>query len=75
MPGEYSTHSFVRGAVGMASTGSHSPTVNDSQWFVCKKDSQFLDNNYVNFGMVTDGMDVVDKIAIGDPMTKITMTP
>jgi peptidyl-prolyl cis-trans isomerase B (cyclophilin B) len=74
MPGEYSAHSFVRGSVGMASTGSHSPTVNDSQWFVCKKDSQFLDNNYVNFGMVTDGMDVVDKLAIGDTMTKITMT-
>ena len=49
--------------------------VNDSQWFVCKTDCQFLNNNYVIFGQVTDGMDVVNKIAIGDPMTKITMQP
>jgi cyclophilin family peptidyl-prolyl cis-trans isomerase len=75
MPGEYTDHPFVRGAVGMASTASHAAMVNDSQWFVCKTDSQFLNNNYVIFGQVTDGMDVVDKIAIGDPMTKITMQP
>jgi peptidyl-prolyl cis-trans isomerase B (cyclophilin B) len=75
MPGEYTSHPFVAGAVGMASTGSHSPMVNDSQWFVCKTDCQFLNNNYVIFGQVTEGMDVVNKIAIGDTMTKITMQP
>jgi peptidyl-prolyl cis-trans isomerase B (cyclophilin B) len=75
MPGEYTDHPFVRGSVGMASTASHDAMVNDSQWFVCKKDSQFLNNNYVIFGQVTEGMDVVDKIAIGDTMTKITMQP
>jgi cyclophilin family peptidyl-prolyl cis-trans isomerase len=75
MPGEYTSHPFVLGAVGMASTASHAPMVNDSQWFVCKTDCQFLNNNYVIFGQVTEGMDVVNKIAIGDTMTKITMQP
>ncbi|HUS13761.1 MAG TPA: peptidylprolyl isomerase [Chloroflexia bacterium] len=76
IPGEYSaSHSFVRGAVGMASTAGHAAEVNDSQWFVTKKDSSFLDGNYAIFGQVIDGLDVVDKIAIGDTMTKITMQP
>ncbi len=75
IPGEYSAHSFVTGAVGMASTASHAAQVNDSQWFVVKKDSTFLDNNYDIFGHVIEGMDVVNKIAIGDKMTKITMQP
>ena len=75
IPGEYSAHSFVTGAVGMASTASHAAKVNDSQWFVVKKDSKFLDNNYDIFGQVIEGMDVVNKIAIGDKMTKITMQP
>ncbi len=75
IPGEYSAHSFVNGAVGMASTASHAAQVNDSQWFVVKKDSTFLDNNYDIFGQVIEGMDVVNKIAIGDKMTKITMQP
>lgn len=75
IPGEYSQHSFVNGAVGMASTASHAAKVNDSQWFVVKKDSKFLDNNYDIFGQVIEGMDVVNKIAIGDKMTKITMQP
>jgi len=75
IPGEYNARPFKRGAVGMASTGAHGPTVNDSQWFVVKTDADYLDNSYSNFGQVTDGMDVVDKIAIGDTMTKITMQP
>ena len=58
----------------MASTGGGGPTINDSQWFVVKKDSTFLDTQYSNFGQVVSGMDVVDKIAIGDKMTKVTVS-
>lgn len=34
-----------------------------SQFFIVHKDSTFLDGQYAAFGEVTDGMDVVDKIA------------
>ncbi len=75
IPGEYTSHSFVRGVVGMASTAPHAAKVNDSQWFVVKKDSTFLDNKYDVFGQVIAGMDVVERISIGDAMSKITMQP
>lgn len=56
--------SFLRGAVGMASTGSK--VGGDSQIFVVRKDSSFLDGNYAILGQVVSGMDVIDKIATGD---------
>jgi len=34
-----------------------------SQFFICHGDPLFLDGGYAGFGMVTDGMDVVDMIA------------
>ena len=34
-----------------------------SQFFIVHEDSTFLDGNYAAFGYVTEGMDVVDKIA------------
>ena len=34
-----------------------------SQFFIVHKDSTYLDGNYAAFGMVIEGMDVVDKIA------------
>jgi len=34
-----------------------------SQFFICHGDPLFLDGGYAAFGMVTDGMDVVDMIA------------
>ncbi|MBO5105468.1 MAG: peptidylprolyl isomerase [Clostridia bacterium] len=33
-----------------------------SQFFICHKDSVFLDGNYAAFGRVTDGIDVVDAV-------------
>ncbi|MBQ4131350.1 MAG: peptidylprolyl isomerase [Clostridia bacterium] len=33
-----------------------------SQFFICHKDSTFLDGNYAAFGRVTEGMNIVDKI-------------
>src|SRR5512146_3158320 len=65
VPSEYNDLSFKTGAVGIA-RGQDPAFNNDSQWFVVKKDSNFLDRQYTNFGQVTSGMDVVTKIAIGD---------
>ncbi len=72
VPSEYNDLSFKTGAVGVA-RGQDRNFNNDSQWFVVKRDSTFLDRDYTNFGQVTSGMDVVLKVAIGDKIKSITV--
>ncbi len=50
---------YTRGVVAMANAG---PNTNGSQFFIMHADYQ-LEKNYVIFGKVSSGMDVVDKIA------------
>jgi cyclophilin family peptidyl-prolyl cis-trans isomerase len=55
-----------RGALAAARMGDQvNPTKasSGSQFYICHKDANFLDNNYTVFGEVIEGMDVVDKIA------------
>lgn len=54
--------SHVRGVISMARSGNNYDSAS-SQFFIVHKDSTFLDGKYAAFGYVTDGMDVVDKIA------------
>jgi cyclophilin family peptidyl-prolyl cis-trans isomerase len=72
VPSEYNDLSFKLGAVGIA-RGQDPAFNNDSQWFVVKRDSTFLDRQYTNFGQVTAGMDVVAGIKIGDKIKSITV--
>ncbi|MDE3113870.1 MAG: peptidylprolyl isomerase [Chloroflexota bacterium] len=72
VPSEYNDLSFKLGAVGIA-RGQDPAWNNDSQWFVVKKDSTFLDKQYTNFGQVTSGMDVIMGIKIGDKIKSITI--
>ena len=51
--------SYTRGTVAMANAG---PNTNGSQFFIVQKDVD-LPKNYVIFGHVTAGLDVVDAIA------------
>ena len=53
--------SHVRGVISMAR--SQDPNSAGSQFFIMHKDALYLDGNYAAFGKVTEGMDVVDKIA------------
>ena len=57
---EFNDHKVVRGALAMANAG---PNTNGSQYFVCTDDlTGRLPKNYTLFGLVTKGMDVVDRI-------------
>lgn len=53
--------SHKRGVISMARTNV--PDSAGSQFFICHQDSEFLDNNYAAFGMVSEGIEIVDSIA------------
>lgn len=67
LPTEPSLKSFERGMVGMASDGTDTE---GSQYFVMLNWSPHLDPNYTIFGHVTSGMDVADRIQLGDRVLK-----
>ena len=53
--------SHKRGVISMAR--SQMPDSASSQFFIVHEDSTYLDGEYAAFGYVTEGMDVVNKIA------------
>lgn len=66
--GEFAANGFskndlahTRGTISMART--QEPNSASSQFFIMHKDSPFLDKQYAAFGRVTEGIEVVDKIA------------
>lgn len=59
----------VRGALAMAR--SSDPNSAGSQFYILKKDAPWLDGQYAVFGKVVEGMDVVDKIAVGDKIISV----
>ena len=65
---------FVRGSLGLARTSETKLVSNDSQFYICLTTElcQSLTSEYVNFGEVISGLDVLDKIQIGDKIIEIT---
>ncbi len=53
--------SHERGVISMARSQDYNSA--SSQFFIMHADNNYLDGQYAAFGKVTDGMDVVDKIA------------
>jgi cyclophilin family peptidyl-prolyl cis-trans isomerase len=58
---EFNSIPHERGVLSMARTND--PNSAGSQFFIVLNDSRFLDNQYTVFGKVTEGLDIVDKIA------------
>lgn len=73
LPTESSTESFLAGSVGVARRPYPKDSSNDSQIFIVKKDSLFLDGEYTYLGRVTSGMDVINKLAAGDVILSTTV--
>jgi peptidylprolyl isomerase len=67
---EFTPVPFLRGTVGAARTNS--PDTANSQFFIMFVPNPSLDNNYTVIGRVVAGMDVVDKIAPGEPPAEPT---
>jgi peptidylprolyl isomerase len=64
---EFSKEKHVRGTVSMAR--AQNPDSADSQFFICFAESPFLNGQYTVWGKVTAGMENVDKIKRGEPVT------
>ena len=69
---EFNKQKHERGAVAMARTSA--PNSAGSQFYFTLAPSHFLDGQYTVFGKVTSGMDVVDKIKVGDKMKSVKIT-
>jgi peptidylprolyl isomerase/peptidyl-prolyl cis-trans isomerase B (cyclophilin B) len=69
IPAEFNKQKHVRGAVAMARTSD--PNSAGSQFYICLAPANFLDGQYTVFGIVTKGMDVVDKVKVGDKMKTV----
>ena len=59
------------GAVAMARASD--PNSASSQFYITLAPTPFLDSNYAVFGRVTEGMDVVRRIRVGDAMKSVTI--
>jgi cyclophilin family peptidyl-prolyl cis-trans isomerase len=73
LPDETNPSQWPRGTVGMASS---SAGVSGSQFFITIGDAPFLATGgvYNHFGQISSGMDVIDKIQVGDRMTSIDVS-
>lgn len=72
MLAEQGSKPFIVGSLGIA-RGSDARINNDSQFFITKTNADWLNGQYTNFGTVTNGMDIVNKIRIGDKILGITI--
>jgi len=64
---EFNREPHVRGTVSMAR--AQAPNSADSQFFICFDDARFLDQQYTVWGQVIEGMENVDKIKRGEPVS------
>lgn len=74
IPGEFSSNghknnlAHTRGVLSMAR--AQSPNSAGSQFFIMHQDAPWLDGEYAAFGQVTQGLDVVDRLAKVEVLSK-----
>ena len=71
IPAEFNKKTHATGTVAMAR--AMDPNSADSQFYICLAPQPFLDGKYTVFGQVTKGLDVIQKIKVGDAMKKVTL--
>jgi cyclophilin family peptidyl-prolyl cis-trans isomerase len=67
LPAEFNGEKHVRGVCSMAR--AQSPNSANSQFFICFDDASFLDRQYTVWGKVTEGMENIDKVKRGEPVS------
>ena len=65
---EFNAEPHVRGVCSMARTNQ--PHSANSQFFIVFDDARFLDKQYTAWGKVVEGMENVDKIKRGEPVSE-----
>ncbi|MBI1847106.1 MAG: peptidylprolyl isomerase [Candidatus Rokubacteria bacterium] len=70
---EFNKNKHDRGVIAMARTDD--PDSAGSQFYITLGPANFLDGKYTVFGKVTSGMDVVDKIKVGDRLKTVKVGP
>jgi cyclophilin family peptidyl-prolyl cis-trans isomerase len=68
---EFRLHSYSTGSVGMASAG---PDTESCQWFITHIPTPHLEGRYTIFAHVVEGLEVANKLTIGDRILNITLT-
>ncbi len=68
---ELSDRKHLRGTVAMARGRSLNSA--GSQFYICRSTLPHLDGQYTVFGTVTTGLDVVDKIGMGDEVKRVSI--
>lgn len=71
LPAEFNNKPHVTGSVAMARAAD--PNSADSQFYICLAPQPSLDGKYTVFGQVTEGLEVIQKVRIGDVMKKVTL--
>lgn len=66
---EFNSRPHLEGTVAMAR--SQNPDSAGSQFYICLGAQPFLDGQYTVFGQLTEGMDVVRAIQVGDVMESV----
>ena len=67
-PDEFTGHTHVAGALSMANSG---PNTNGCQFFITYAPQHGLDGKHSVFGLLVQGMDVLEKIKNGDVMKRV----